>query len=248
MAATGASFDFRGKTCSAPAARSARMAEIALRHLADDRPIRVLDIGCGTGSLVFRIAEARPLAVVVGLDISSANIRAAEAACSKLAAASRIRLTHADYLAYRDEPFDAIVSDGVLHLIPGDTMALFVQLARDLRPGGVFVCGMPFVCGYNRMFAVVRRGLRLIRSRPLDRLILLVARALHGREMNEPALRERIDYMYMPPTRMADRAMRDRVAPSVGLRVIAQYPMESTSRSQLRHNVTVFERAREGAC
>jgi hypothetical protein len=101
---------------------------------------------------------------------------------------------------------------------------------------------MPFDCGYNRVFALVRRGLRLVRSAAVDRAILLAARALHGREMDEAPLRERIDYMYMPPTRTLDRETREQVAPSTGLRVIAQYPMRSTSPSQLRHNVTVFER------
>jgi SAM-dependent methyltransferase len=234
--------DFSGKTCSAPAARSARMAELALGHIPGDRPIRVLDIGCGTGSLVFRLAEARPNAHLVGLDISSANIRAAEQARLASSAGPRIAFAQADYLTFSADPFDAIVSDGVLHLIPGDTRALFARIARDLRPGSVFVCGMPFDCGYNRVFALVRRGLRLVRSSVVDSAILLAARALHGREMDDASLRERIDYMYMPPTRTLDRDTRERVAPSAGLRVIAQYPMRSSSPSQLRHNVTVFER------
>jgi SAM-dependent methyltransferase len=218
------------------------MAELALGYIPGDRPTRVLDIGCGTGSLVFRLAEARPMAQVVGLDISSANIRAAERSRFGSSAAPRIAFDQADYMSYSAPPFDAIVSDGVLHLIPGDTRTLFARIASDLRPGGAFVCGMPFDCAYNRAFAVVRRGLRLVRSAAVDRAILLSARALHGREMDDASLRERIDYMYMPPARMLDRETREQVAPSVGLRVIAQHPMPSTSPSQLRHNVTVFER------
>ncbi|MCU1385388.1 MAG: hypothetical protein JWL71_4085 [Acidobacteria bacterium] len=242
MTAADRALDFSGKTCSAPPARSARMAALALGHIPDHRHVRVLDIGCGTGSLVVRIAEARPLAQVSGIDISLANVRAAEHARASSGAAPRITFEQADYMAYRAVPFDAIVSDGVLHLIPGDTRALLNRIASDLQPGGVFVCGMPFDCRYNRLFALIRGGLRHVRSPLVDRAILFAARALHGREMDARSLRERIDYMYMPPTRMLDRHMRERLAPAAGLRVVAQYPMRSTSPSQLRHNVTVFER------
>ena len=243
MSAADRAPDFSGATCSALPARSARMAAVALGHIPVDRPIRVLDIGCGTGALVFLIADARPLAEVIGLDISSANIRAAEHSRRASGAASRIAFAQGDYLTYHADPFDAIVSDGVLHLIPGDTRALFAHITRDLRAGGAFVCGMPFDCGYNQIFTLIRRALRLVRSPLADAAILFAARALHGREMDERSLRERIDYMYMPPTRMLDRETCERVAPAAGLRVIAQYPMPSTSPSQLRHNVTVFERA-----
>lgn len=238
-----APIDFREKTCSAPAARAARMAEIALRHLVGDRPIHVLDIGCGTGALVFQLAAARPDATLVGLDISSANIRAAEALRAGHAAASRITFVNADYLTFHADPFDAIVTDGVLHLIHGPTPPLLAKLATDLVPSGVLVCGMPFDCTYNRVFSLVRRGLRAVRSRPVDLAILSVARALHGREMGDAALRERLDYMYLPPTRVADRRLIGETAPAAGLRAIAQYPMASTSPSQLRHNVTVFQHA-----
>jgi SAM-dependent methyltransferase len=236
-----ASIDFREKTCSAPAARAARMAAIALRHIASGRPVRVLDLGCGTGALVFQLAASRSDASIVGLDISSANIRAAEVQRANQDSASRISLVNTDYLAYRTDPFDAIVTDGVLHLIPGPTAPLLAKLAGDLRPGGLLVCGMPFDCAYNRLFAAARRGLRRVRSRPVDAAILLAARIWHGREMSVAGLRERLDYMYLPPTRMVDRWMIEEAAPAAGLRMIAQYPMASTSPSQLRHNVTVFE-------
>jgi hypothetical protein len=48
--------------------------------------------------------------------------------------------------------------------------------------------------------------------------------------------------MYLPPTRLAGRALRESIAPSVGLRVIARHTATSTSLSQLRHEVIVFER------
>ncbi len=233
--------EFAEKTCTAPAERSDRMRDIVLAHVPCDRAIRLLDLGCGTGSLLFRLAGALPAAVLSGIDVSPANIRAARAEQAAQPAPERVRFETADYLEYAAGPFDAIVTDGVLHLIAGDTTAIVQKLANDLVPGGLLVCSMPFDCAYNRVFAGVRRALRTVRTRWLDRLILTCGRLLHGRDMDEARLRERVDYMYISPVRM----MNDRLAvclASAGLRRIADYAMNSTSLAQLKYEVTVFVR------
>lgn len=217
------------------------MRDIVVAQIPSDRPQRVLDLGCGTGSLVFLLAEALPLASLVGLDVSAANVRAALARQSQHAAAGRLRFEAADYLEYQTEPFDAIAADGVLHLIPGATAALVAKIARDVRPGGRFVCSMPFDCAYNRAFAIVRRGLRAIRSPIVDAAILHAGRLLHGREMAEAGLRERVDYMYIPPERMMGPALAEQFA-AAGLHRTLEVAMPSTSPSQLRHRVTIFAR------
>jgi len=216
------------------------MRDIVLAHVPRDKAIRVLDVGCGTGSLLFRLADALPAASLVGIDVSPANIRAAEQHVSDHPLA-RVQFEVADYLEYRAEPFEVLVSDGVLHLIPGDTTVLVRKLAADLRPGGVLVCTMPFDCWYNRTFAAVRRVLRALRSPWLDRLILGAGRLLHRREMDDAGLQERVGYMYVPPERMMGEALAARFA-SAGLRRQTEYGIESSSLSQLRHRVTIFVR------
>ena len=236
-----AASEFAEKTCTAPAGRSDRMRDIVLAHVPRDRAIRLLDLGAGTGSLLFRLAETLPAADLSGVDVSSANVRAAVAQQAGRTVAAHIRFETVNYLDYSAEPFDAIVADGVLHLIPGDTTTLIEKLANDLRPGGMLFCNMPFDCAYNRIFAVVRRGLRIVRSPWLDTLILRVGRLLHGREMDDNRLGERVEYLYIPPARMMNRTLKS-VAASAGLRVLTEYSMESTSLAQLRHRVTVFVR------
>jgi len=204
----------------------------------------MLDVGCGTGSLVFLLARALPVATLTGIDVSAMNVRAAETQRASLdvSTKSRVRFEQADYVTRPTTAADAVTSDGVLHLIPGDTRALFRKLAEDVRPGGVLVIDMPYDCGYNYVFAIARRCLRLVRSRWLDAVIFRIARMIHGNDMSDEGLRERIPYMYLAPQRLAGRSLRETIAPSVGLRLVTRYPMPSTSLSQLKHEVLVFEK------
>ena len=220
------------------------MCELVLQHVPRDRAIQVLDVGCGTGSLLFLLAHALPAATLVGIDVSASNIRAAEKHRATLEAPtqSRVRFEQSDYLTRQAGAVDVVTSDGVLHLIPGDTRTLFAKLAVDVRPGGVLVVDMPYDCGYNYAFAIHRRCLRLVRSRWLDAVILRVARMIHGDDMSDESLRERVPYMYMPPQRLAGRRLSETIAPSVGLRLVTRYAAPSTSLSQLKHEVLVFER------
>jgi 2-polyprenyl-3-methyl-5-hydroxy-6-metoxy-1,4-benzoquinol methylase len=233
---------YADKTCGAPVERCERMRDLVMRHLTKRSAIRVLDLGCGTGSLVVELATALPNAFVTGLDISGPNIAAARVRLADHPASGRIVLERADYLTFRAEPFDLIVADGVLHLIPGPTSALMAKLAADLEANGLLVCAMPYDCLYNRVASVGRRLLRACRSPATDALILATGRLLHGSEMTDDGLKERVPYMYIPPERLETRALATAVAPSVGLYVIRQYAMPSTSAAQLKHRVTVFER------
>ena len=233
---------FRSATFNAPADRTRVMCDLVLRYVPAGRRLRILDLGCGTGALILALAETLPSASLTGLDISSASIGVAQLRRATHPAADRIVFDAADYLEYQAAPFDVIVSDGVFHLLPGPDERLFAKLARDLRPGGTLICGMPYDCAYNRVFAVVRRLLRPLRSSATDAAILVVGRVLHGRSMDDAGLRERIQYMYTPPTRLETRELTAATAPAVGLHVVVQHPMRSVSLSQLRHRVTIYEK------
>jgi trans-aconitate methyltransferase len=67
------------------------MRDIVLSHVPHDRAMRVLDVGCGTGSLLFRLANALPFAELVGIDVSPANIHAPPSADDRSSSAIRLR-------------------------------------------------------------------------------------------------------------------------------------------------------------
>ena len=92
---------------------------------------RILDLGCGTGHLTEKIAEAG--ARVVGVDRSPEMIRQAKEKYPAL----RFEVMDARELTL-DGPFDAVFSNATLHWIK-EAERVIAGIAKLLRPGGRFV-------------------------------------------------------------------------------------------------------------
>jgi len=105
---------------------------------------RILDLGCGTGHLTARIADAG--ATVVGLDHSAEMLSQARAAYPQLA------FVRADARAFQfNEPFDAVFSNAALHWIKEPQTV--VRCVREaLRPDGRFVAELG---GWGNVRAIV---------------------------------------------------------------------------------------------
>jgi trans-aconitate methyltransferase len=90
---------------------------------------RILDIGCGEGSLTEKIAAAG--AAVVGIDLSEQMVAAARAR------GLDARVMDAQKLSFQHE-FDAAFSNAALHWVR-DHDAMLAGVRRALKPGGRFV-------------------------------------------------------------------------------------------------------------
>jgi ubiquinone/menaquinone biosynthesis C-methylase UbiE len=113
--------------------RTALVAQIAPR---DDDVI--LDVGCGTGSLLMMIARAAPRARLLGLDPDTEVLRtAAEKAANSRAIVHLEQGFARDVAKVKAHAPTKIVSSLVFHQTPlAEKKAAFAAIYRTLRPGG----------------------------------------------------------------------------------------------------------------
>ena len=108
-----------------------------VRHVAAERPERVLDVATGTAGVAIELAR-RTGAEVVGVDISEAMMERGRDRVRAAGLDHRIRLetARAEALPFADGAFNAVSFTYLLRYV-ADPAATLRELARVLRPGGV---------------------------------------------------------------------------------------------------------------
>lgn len=100
--------------------------------------IRVVDLGCGTGTVAHRVLQVFPNAQVTCLDVAENMVAMAQ---TKLARYPHVRWLVGDFDAFdADVKYDAVVSSLALHhLVTDDDKRRFCRrIYNALDPGGVF--------------------------------------------------------------------------------------------------------------
>ena len=93
--------------------------ELALEMLragnAKDRPLRIADLGTGTGAILLALLSELPDATGIGTDVSAEALRTAQANAARLGFSDRAAFVRCDYASALSGPFDLIVSKPALY-------------------------------------------------------------------------------------------------------------------------------------
>jgi ubiquinone/menaquinone biosynthesis C-methylase UbiE len=122
------------KLLGGDAARMTLLGQAALRpgH-------RVLDVGCGTGTLMVLIKRQFPDVEVVGLDPDPKALARAKRKAQRAALSIQLDRGFADVLPYADGSFDRVFSSFMLHhLQPDDKETALREARRVLKPSARF--------------------------------------------------------------------------------------------------------------
>ncbi|MDH5295086.1 MAG: methyltransferase domain-containing protein [Acidimicrobiia bacterium] len=112
--------------------RAADSAAFLLPRL--ESSMRLLDLGCGPGSVTLDLA--RFVAEVVGVDAAVEAIAAARGAAEASGVRSRFEVADVYELPFEDSSFDVVFAHQVLQHL-GDPVRALVEARRVLRPGGL---------------------------------------------------------------------------------------------------------------
>jgi tRNA (cmo5U34)-methyltransferase len=172
--------------------------EDVLRLLAPRKPLRILDLGTGTGNLLGKLMTGGVAASAVGVDGSVHMLEIARRRFRDAPAASFLERDFGSRGWMKGlGTFDAVVSTGAIHHLDGKGKRnLFRELRSLLRAGGAFVCGDPLKGAsprLDRMYEdawvdLIRRNTARLSGRSLSRGVIRSRhRAIQKREGDDPS-------------------------------------------------------------
>jgi ubiquinone/menaquinone biosynthesis C-methylase UbiE len=98
-------------------------------------PLRILDLGCGTGEITRRLADLHSQAQITGIDILEGNLALARRASAAFGARIEYEAGDAFALKHPDATFDLVVCRHMSQAVPNFALVLD-EITRVLRPGG----------------------------------------------------------------------------------------------------------------
>ena len=101
---------------------------------------KVLDVGCGTGTLAIAIRPQVGAGEVHGIDASPEMVQVAKGKSARGGSDIDFRVALIEAIPFQDASFDLVTSSLMLHHLPDDLKAKgLLEIRRVLKPGGRFM-------------------------------------------------------------------------------------------------------------
>jgi release factor glutamine methyltransferase len=121
-----------------PRSTTERLVDAAVAVAPTDRPLRIADVGTGSGAIAAALAVALPRAEVVATDSSAKAVLLARANVARLGLGDRVTVLHASLLDAVNGPLDLVVAN--LPYLPFAEAGLHPDVA-DEPADAVFAAG-----------------------------------------------------------------------------------------------------------
>ncbi|MDF7818267.1 methyltransferase domain-containing protein [Runella sp. MFBS21] len=100
---------------------------------------KVLDYGCGTGTLLLLLEELHPDCEAIGIEVDTQMLKMAQRKVAEKNSSVQLQYYEGDRLPYETGTFDKVISSWVFqHLTTSQKITSFREIHRVLKPEGEF--------------------------------------------------------------------------------------------------------------
>lgn len=151
---------------------SIRLYESLMKKIKSVNPKKLLDVGCGTGTMISMLAEDKNISLA-GIDLTEEMLNVAR---ERLGNRAELKLGDSENLPWDNNSFDTIICSNSFHHYP-EPMKVLNEMLRVLKPKGHLIIGdptMPVIfrqlCNYSLKYS--KQGdYRLYSKSEMDELL-----------------------------------------------------------------------------
>lgn len=117
-----------------------KLTDWGLQHVRIQKDFRILDVGCGGGRTIQKLAAAATQGVVYGVDYADGSVAASRAKNAELVRAGRVEIEQASVslLPFPDSKFDLVTAVETQYYWP-ELLKDMQEILRVLKPGGTLL-------------------------------------------------------------------------------------------------------------